>query len=563
MERQITPEVSSVNEFLEIASDFGDPLEIIREAISNAYDAKATEIRIEARPENINGYDKLVLEFTDNGVGMSSDVLEHNFWDLGNSNSRNDQEKIGEKGHGTKIFLRSDRIFVQTINDGIATESECLNPFQSLSSGNIHKPIIRENVQNIHISQGTYIRIEGYNNNQFTKFVQMTVKDYIFWFTKLGSFESEFNLPKPDFKVQLKMADKKASDNFEILEFGHKFPEENKNITKLFEEYDENAIEYFVKKYVKSISLHDYPYVDLDMVIYVEGDKAKRSYNPCLGSRKVSSYYKVSDRYGIWLSKDYIPIERKNEWITSFGKGSNAFVLLHGFINCQKMSLTANRGTITNTDIGIRDAIKKEVQDFISEIDEDLYRNDLYTLQTWQQESKTTRIEEIEFGKRKESISSRKVIKVNDSYLLEPRNETETFGYFLRIYEAYKNHFEFEPLDYNSNNGIDIIARNTSSSKIADCEYWYVEMKHILTKNFNHSFKNLRWIVCWDFDKNIKNGSEMKSNVDSSQMTMKFEKKDGNNCYFLDIEGSRTRIQVLRLKEISTEILNLKIEDQS
>ena len=29
--------------------------------------------------------------------------------------------------------------------------------------------------------------------------------------------------------------------------------------------------------------------------------------------------YKASDRYGVWLAKDYIPIENVNQWIKSFG----------------------------------------------------------------------------------------------------------------------------------------------------------------------------------------------------------------------------------------------------
>ena len=119
-EHQFTPKVSTVNEFIEIAFDFGDPLEIIREVISNAYDARATLLKIYARVEDIDGEDTLILEFIDNGDGMSPDILENNFWDLGNSSAKKNPEKIGEKGHGTKIFLRSSKIFVQTVAEGIA-----------------------------------------------------------------------------------------------------------------------------------------------------------------------------------------------------------------------------------------------------------------------------------------------------------------------------------------------------------------------------------------------------------------------------------------------------------
>src|SRR6266851_4131396 len=51
----IQPRVSSESEFREIASDFGDPLEIVREAISNAFDAKATELRILFDVQEIDG----------------------------------------------------------------------------------------------------------------------------------------------------------------------------------------------------------------------------------------------------------------------------------------------------------------------------------------------------------------------------------------------------------------------------------------------------------------------------------------------------------------------------
>ena len=51
--------------------------------------------------------------------------------------------------------------------------------------------------------------------------------------------------------------------------------------------------------------------------------------------------YTVAERYGIWLSKDFIPIERRNE-VSSY-KGSE-YTKLHAFFNCQALRLSANRG---------------------------------------------------------------------------------------------------------------------------------------------------------------------------------------------------------------------------
>lgn len=565
-EHQFTPKVSTVNEFIEIAFDFGDPLEIIREVISNAYDARATLLKIYARVEDIDGEDTLILEFIDNGDGMSPDILENNFWDLGNSSAKKNPEKIGEKGHGTKIFLRSSKIFVQTVAEGIATESECLSPMSKLKKGVMHQPFIRKVVQHPMLEKGTYIRIEGYHNNQFSKFKQEIVADYIYWFTKMGSIEKEFGIVPRDFQVELQMLDAREPA---MLNFGHRFAAENCNIDKLYADYghSENAVDYFVKKYQISRSLKNHPHISYNMVIYYEGDKAKRIYNPCIRDRRVrndDTHYKVADRYGIWLSKDYIPIERRNEWITGFGSGSNAFGLLHGFINCQEFKLTANRGTVANTDINIMDEIKKEVQEFIETIDEDLTENEIYTLKSWQQEAKTKKQEEVSFKNRVKSIRSRNLIKVTDSIcFLEPRNEAETFSVLLRLYEHYRESFKFEPMDYDTHQGIDIIARNKSSTPIADCEYWYIEMKFLLTKDFNHSFANLRWIICWDFNDSVKDGSEMTSTVDNGRKIMKYEtNSDGKHCYFLCFPGDQIRIEVIRLKEFIVEELGLTIGRQ-
>jgi len=43
---QVVPTVNAEAEFFEILNDFGNPLEIVREAISNAIDAGATEIDV-------------------------------------------------------------------------------------------------------------------------------------------------------------------------------------------------------------------------------------------------------------------------------------------------------------------------------------------------------------------------------------------------------------------------------------------------------------------------------------------------------------------------------------
>ena len=51
----LTPTVDQTQEFIEIANDFANPLDLVREAISNAFDAHATDIRLAFETELISG----------------------------------------------------------------------------------------------------------------------------------------------------------------------------------------------------------------------------------------------------------------------------------------------------------------------------------------------------------------------------------------------------------------------------------------------------------------------------------------------------------------------------
>lgn len=559
----IKPKVSEHAEFFEIANDFGNPLEIVREAISNAFDWGATHLDIKFSVEAIDGYDSLIIEFFDDGAGMSRNTLINNFWDLGNSRAREDNSKIGEKGHGTKIYLRSKKVIVRTFDGGEAAyESICENAFACLSSGKIHAPKIRQ--LDDPIQKGTYIRVEGYNNNIQTNYTQLVVKDYILWFTKMGSFEMEIpGKKRPNFYINLQCLDK---EEYEKIDFGHIFPKENKDINRLFELYNENAADYFVKKYTYvNQRLKTRSDVLYDIVIYIEGNAAKNEYNPLLRKRKDKQRgsYKVSDRYGLWLCKDYIPVQNINSWITGFGTGSNSATLLHGFINCQKLKLTANRGTVANTDPAVTEQLKLEINEILDEIQADLYKNKNFdTLQQWQMEQKTLNTERVQFEARKKAISNSTFYKIKGRCFLVPQNESELFGMFISLYSLFPEKFEFEPLDYDTRIGVDIIARNKTDIRIADCEYWYVELKKTLSKKeFNHSFRNIRWIVCWDISKEMKNGTIVSSVVENDEREFIIKAlKDGKHAYFLDDPSghSSVKIKVLSLKEWIENELNVE-----
>lgn len=560
---EIIPEVNKSAEFNEIVNDFGNPLELIREAISNAIDWKASSIRISFDVEEVDGSKRLIIRLSDDGTGMTKEVLSSAFWGLGNSPSRELKKDstlsiIGEKGHGTKIYLRSEKVHVKTQSKTGSYESVCEYPLRALTRQQIHTPKLRE-IKPFMEGTGTKITIVGYNDNERSKFIQEVVKDYIKWFTKVGSIEQLFGIEQfKEFKVFIKCLD---STDYEEVPFGHDFPPENHDINKLFDEIGFEAADYYVKRFVyKNQRLKNHPEVTFDVLVSIEGDAIKREYNPMIRERRRGDkgHYKVAERYGIWLCKDFIPITRVNDWISGFGTGSNSMTLVHGFLNCQSLKLTANRGTVANTDPQILEEIKVHIQEIFNEIDTFLQEKGIYTLRSWQQETRTLKQETAEFNSRVKSIKNRKVAKIKDRYYLEPQNEAELFGLFMSIYSLYPELFPFEPLDYNSNRGIDLIGRNKTDNLIIESEFWYIELKYILKNKFNHAFRHLRWLICWDFDKSVTDGSDFLGIEESDirLLTHDFDEME-HPLYFLDNRKKANKIQVIRFKEFLKNKLNI------
>ena len=71
-----TPEVKDVCEFLEIARDYIDPKDAIREAISNAIDWGAKEIEVVIEEDKSRPDEELIIKIKDDGIGLDKDRLE-------------------------------------------------------------------------------------------------------------------------------------------------------------------------------------------------------------------------------------------------------------------------------------------------------------------------------------------------------------------------------------------------------------------------------------------------------------------------------------------------------
>lgn len=547
------PQVNQVNEFKEIANNFANPLEIVREAISNSFDAKATEIHLIFDVINHYGEELFRVRIKDNGKGMNEKELE-SFFDLGNSTRIGDNECIGEKGHGTKVYFHSRQIKIRTIKDSVCINAIMNDIYIQLNQDKIpsyeYDSSIVENENN-----GTEIEIIGYNLNKYSAFKHETIKDYILWRTKFGSIDKEFgiNLFNGN-KIYLKGLD---SNETEELTFGHIFPNESEGPSALFDRYSNEAPDYFCKRWEEKGVLPNFPHINYQAVFYVEGKYIKYQYNNMLrrqGYRAPDGSYTIQERYGLWLCKDFIPIQRKNEWIVT--KGSE-YTKFHAFFNCQKFKLTANRGSVEAT----TPEVFSDIEDIVKKIYNRITNSEEYAVLDWLQgEAKgydTVKKEKDEYARRKRNALRQKVSEFKGVKLYEPQLESGVHALLMQLSILSPDLFPFDMIDYNTNTGIDILVKEKNNLTVDQSRIYYIELKNYLDKSFNHSFEYLYSIVCWDT--RLSDGDEI-IDIQHKKRVLRIVNPQNENDYtrfYLDELRNERRIVVYVLKDYLKEKLNI------
>jgi hypothetical protein len=546
MEKTILrPRVDETQEFIEIANDFSNPLDLVREAISNSFDAGAKNIEIAFDVLKESGEKMLEIVLKDDGVGMDMNGLQ-SFFDLGNSLSRDNEEKIGEKGHGTKVYFNSSIIEVETVKGDKKYRATMSNPMKKLHGRTIPEVEV-ESIDSESEATGTLIKIKGYNSNRRDRFTHEELKDYIQWFTKHGSVELFFDVEvNRDVKIFLKGLGRKT---FEVLNFGHPFPSESRSVNKLFDDFLVAAPDHYCKRFIQRGQLRNHPEISYEAIFSVEGNKIKQQHNPMIrrqGVSPVSGSYTVADRYGVWICKDFIPIQRKNEWVNY--KGSE-FIKLHSFFNCQGLKLTANRGSIDNTP----SEILADIQDEILSIYNQIVDSDDWTKLSWLEQQadayRTAEKEKKDYDWRIKKVARTNIASYKGMTLIEPQRESGVFALTLQLQIVENDAFPFFILDYDTHSGIDIIVKGDATTPIQSSRLYYVEFKHYLTAEFNHSFSNLHSVVCWDTA--IKHNDCVKDISGEErilQIIQPLSEKDYTK-YFLDNPRSAHKIQVYVLKD--------------
>jgi hypothetical protein len=253
-----------------------------------------------------------------------------------------------------------------------------------------------------------------------------------------------------------------------------------------------------------------FPDHEFRIVFSVEGDSAKRAHNIMLKrvgrpEKKPFPYesarYTVSDRYGIYVCKDYIPIERKNERFAD----RSEWTKWHAFINCQTFHLTANRSSVENTPADLLQSIYKSAEDYIVH----------YVLASDEYEEFARRIA-LEEGRRKAEREKKDVVRRYKAYqtktpfqvssdgktlkFLEPRTEQGVLWLLGQLVGLWPERFQWlKIVDLDSHFGYDLLVLR-KHHLMDEEEPVFVELKYNLrdSADFNHPFDYLSSIVCWE-----------------------------------------------------------------
>ncbi|RLC08833.1 MAG: hypothetical protein DRI57_23285 [Deltaproteobacteria bacterium] len=566
-------------EIFEIAKDFVNPIEVVREAIHNSYDACAKNMMLRALPQTLeDGNRVLSLVFFDDGLGMDREGLEC-FFGLGfhQSFDCSDRNKIGFKGHGAKIYYQAAEFFVLTKKkEGDLLLAHLPQSRRNLTSKKIPCLHLYEGqdaeekaqewgLEMLDSGSGTSIYLIDFTPNSsrlIEKFSDRNLENYIRWFTIFGTFEHILN-DHPSRKVMELFI--RATDSFteRKIDFGHNLPTEDLVNFRVLKKRDKRRPFNYFRKTFKKLEMRIKGGYTVDILAVVEGARGRAERDLFIRRQgRKGTLYKEDERYGLWLCKDYVPVEKKFEWTTQEDAPTLADIdpqraLI--FVNCQEFSLTANRNSVGNSSSTLTHSVRKAVYEFIEEIstDSDLekfsneYREDV--LQRSREKDRKALKRRIDrYNKRKEcTISLSNGAKYT---FLEPTREITLYGLIAHLNEIEPDILGLEILDYDDHSGIDLLVRKQPDpgNLLSRDEIAYTELKYELGHSINHSFDVLHAIVCWE---NTLAQDDFIQDIGGNRYQYSEAKNDITHSSLMPIPGGRLShiVKVVVLKRLLSE----------
>lgn len=524
----INVQVNAGKEIAEIAKDFEKPIEVIREAIHNSYDAGAKKMEIKAAGETLpSGVRILTLEFIDDGVGMDHEGLEC-FFGLGfhKSNPHPNRHPIGVKGHGTKIFYQAAELVVLTKTlTGDLLLADLSNSWGVVCSHQKPEPRlyigqaaeVEAAIRKMEIPQkhGTTIRLINFTPNSerlIPEFNLLPLRNYIRWFTIFGSFEHLLNGSFMQAPMELSV---QATDSSigEQISFGHNLPTADCTDFKILKQLDpRRPTNYFSKMFKRSKYKTPQGYT-IDLFALIEGPRVRAERDTCIKKKKVGGLYREDERYGLWLCKDYIPVDYSyhQEWSDDAECPGIADLDLTRaliFVNSQDFFVTANRNSVGNSPDPLLKSVKNAVFEFMGQIGQDKavvefsnqFTEDRYARER-EKDRKALDRRIIRFKNR--TMFRISLPKSGDYTFLEPQREITLYGLVAHLNEIEPDMFGLEIIDYDDHSGIDMLVRKPPVNPLDKPELAYIELKHTLSSPVNHSFAVLHAIICWETSRDV------------------------------------------------------------
>lgn len=524
--RSIEVQVNPQKEIREIAQDFQQPIEVLREALANAYDAIATEMRVIARAEkDETGRRILTVDFADNGWGMTEQTLI-GFFGLGFSQkppgAAQIRPPIGYKGHGTKIYYLARELWVATrVKDGSLLLAHVARARERIMQTELPQPKLLEGAEAerqaaairlpIPDMQGTTIRlidftadsarlIDGFRRNQMV--------NYLRWFSVYGSFEHVLTKtePKPPFKLLIQGTD---DTTLAPVGYGHPWPADDRvELRQLRAEDERRPFNYFRKTFRSKGRVVSGGHT-IDIAILFEGKRGRLDRDHDIRRQKAGGLYLEEERYGLWLAKDYIPIELRAEWMQDerlaiFADLEPKRALV--FVNCQDFALTANRGSVGNSQPDLLRAVHDGVIGYLQELEDDA---DLQRFWEEYEEERLARARDKDqkaLKRRIDRYNKRSLCTITLSggetfEFQEPTREITLYGLIVQLQLVDPDLLGLHILDYDDHQGIDLLVLRgkdptdllaKDKDKVA-----YTEIKYVLHPEINHAFQTLHAIICW------------------------------------------------------------------
>lgn len=526
-------------ELYQIITDFGEPLEIFREAFQNAIDENASEVYCNVFQKEKLGSETLFIDIWNNGNGLPKEKINC-FFDLANSTKTDDnyvqmKGKLGYKGHGAKIFFNASKVIIESKGSGYHYAVESENPVQQISDKNTFYYSDFKNPKEFETGfpatweKGFLVRIVGHlhfrTQHTLYKLNHSHIRDYIKWFTVFGTIRTLFDTELLDKNISLYLRgldfdDFKSRFNtfeqidpvpqfvvidnneYEKLTLGHYFPPNRSTDTSMKQYANQLSTryqyyEYYSKKiFDERVSCSNG--MQFHLVINAEGYETKRRYDVLLtrrGKSRTEISHTDSERFGIWACKGGVPVQKIDNWIEGT-KGT--FSYIQAFIDCDDFNLTANRGSINNTDIEKLTIIKSKLNEIF---DSSKIKNALNERAEYEKfENVLASIDEDEARlkeRMKNSSNARQILLPSGVILKEPTHlktgysESETLILLINLIHQYPQLFDFRLVDYNTGKGIDFVVDCNGTPK-------YIELKGTLTNVINHPFRHIYKFICYE-----------------------------------------------------------------